>query len=278
MTANASKLAVLFANLAKLGITSSQFDAMTLGRMAEVNSDLTLSIVKGLDELGMKAPRISETLSNHENWLLLNRENVAKKFESLRQVGLSSDISEYLIAKNPEVMEDAKMVRIRTNLDELNYFLSRQQINSVLLKSPKLATVGNLASFIYKFTYVYVLMGIKQDEMCTSLVFDHDIDHIRQRHLFLSRAGLYDKPDKRGLTRVDNPKLAKIVDTKLRAYLKSCTRNMFDACDYQTFCAYMSQEDFTDELLGFNIGKSLRDQIIAQIKDQKRIENKEELI
>jgi hypothetical protein len=273
-----TKLAGLFTNLAKFNIKISQIDSVTLKRISEADNDLVVNIVKSLNDNGMNAPRVLETLANHENWMLLNQQNVAKKFELLRHCGLPADISEHLIAKNPEIMDIDKAAKIKTNLKELKHFLSRQQLTTLITKSPKLTTASELNSFIYKFTYMYVLMGIKQDEMCSSFVFNHDIEHIRQRHLFLSRSGFYDKPDKRNITKVKNPKLIEIVDSKIKGYLKLCTNDLFDEYDYQTFCDYLDKEDFTDELLGFNIGKNLRDGIIDQLRINKELDNKEDLI
>jgi hypothetical protein len=36
-------------------------------------------------------------------------------------------------------------------------------------------------------------MNLKQDEMCTSYFFNRTIDHIRARHLFLSRSCYFDR-------------------------------------------------------------------------------------
>jgi hypothetical protein len=275
MKMSANKLATLFKNLAQFKIKPTQFDANTLERIGQVDHDSVFNIVKNLNDHGMKLSCILETLKNHENWMLLNRDNINEKFEYFRQMNLSSELTEHIIAGNPVVMSD-DMSKIKTNLKEIKTFFTNKQMNKLIAKTPKLLTINDLSSFIYKFTYMYVLMGIKQDAMCTSLVFDFSIDHIRQRHLFLSRSGLYDKPDKHGLTKVKNPSLVDIVDTKPKRYFKTCTNGLFDQYDYEAFCNYLNQEDFTDELLGFNIGKSLRNQIIIQIKSARKKEDKDD--
>jgi hypothetical protein len=87
--------------------------------------------------------------------------------------------------------------------------------------------------------------------------------------LFLSRSGFYDKPNKKGVTRVQNPKLNQIVDLTLNEYLKVCTKSTFNSRDYETFCDYLSQESFEDELLGNRIGSLLEKQILVGIKQDK---------
>ena len=91
--------------------------------------------------------------------------------------------------------------------------------------------------------------------MCKSQVFDRSIDFMRERHLFLERSGFYDKPNKKGITKIENPKLAKIMDTGLKMFLRECSNNVFIEEDYKTFCEYLAEENFDDELLG-NMKKS----------------------
>lgn len=115
-------------------------------------------------------------------------------------------------------------------------------------------------------------MKISQDEMVKTKTFDKSLDHIRSRHLFLSRSGFYDKPNKKGITKIENPKLSSIMDTSLGDFLKLCTNNTFAVSDYEAFCEYLEDENFDDELLGNNIGNLLEKQIINTIRQAKRDE------
>lgn len=112
-------------------------------------------------------------------------------------------------------------------------------------------------------------MKIGQDEMCKSYVFNKSLDHIRQRHLFLERSGFYDKPNKKGITKIVNPKLQHIMDLPLKAYLSVCTGDVFREVEFETFCEYLRLENFDDELLGNNIGNTLEKQIISTIRQEK---------
>ncbi len=115
-------------------------------------------------------------------------------------------------------------------------------------------------------------MKIEQKEMSKSCVFDRSIDFIRDRHLFLERSGFYDKPNKKGITKIENPKLTKIMDTGVKMFLRECTGGMFEEQDFETFRRYLSEENFDDELLGNNIGNLLEKQIIQTMR-QTRYEN-----
>lgn len=115
-------------------------------------------------------------------------------------------------------------------------------------------------------------MGFEQREMCSTRLFNCELKFIRQRHLFLERAMLYDRPNKKGITRVENPKLAHILEPNLKQFLDICTRGLLNQEDYMTFCDYLEDEKFDNELLGLRIDSVLRKQILGDIRVGKREE------
>ena len=121
----------------------------------------------------------------------------------------------------------------------------------------------------YKFTYIFQLMRISQDEMCRSGAFNWPLEHVRARHLFLERSAFYDRPNKRAIAKIANPKLRHIVDLPLRAYLRACTGDVLRPDDYDTFCDYLRRENLDGELLGHRIGHALEKQIIGAIRQDK---------
>lgn len=113
-------------------------------------------------------------------------------------------------------------------------------------------------------------MKIQQSEMCSSGLFNCELDFIRQRHLFLERALFYDPPNKKGISRVVNPRLVHILHPNVAEYLRICTRGLMTDDDYRTFCDYLAQEHFDNELLGGRIEKVLKKQILKEIEIQKK--------
>jgi hypothetical protein len=158
---------------------------------------------------------------------------------------------------------------ISIRLDDLKEFFTNKQLDQVLVNSSSLLS-DNLVNIRYKFSYVYTLMGIKQDEMCRTFLFNHPIEHIRERHLFLERSLFYDKPNKKGMSKVLNPTLNHIVDSNLKEFLRICTKNTFNELDYYTFCEYLKRESFENELLAQYIAKSLKREIINNVYMEKR--------
>lgn len=64
-----------------------------------------------------------------------------------------------------------------------------------------------------KYLYVINEMGIEDDSIIAkSHLFSRSVLDIHTRHVFLVRAGLYEKPNKRGETKIQNPSLSDIID------------------------------------------------------------------
>jgi hypothetical protein len=192
---------------------------------------------------------------------------IEERMDILRNLRIPSETHYYIIARNPAFM-NLDQIELHNMVDNLNVFFSQKQITRLLTKNSSLLT-GNFEVFRYKFYYVFFLMGIKQPEMVSTFLFQHRIEHIRERHLFLSRSGLFDKPNKRNETKIKNPFLIDIIDTKLDTYLENCCNKVFTAGDYHTFCAYLKDENFDDELLGYNVGKGMEKNILDAIKTGK---------
>ncbi|KAI1882999.1 hypothetical protein AGOR_G00240710 [Albula goreensis] len=84
--------------------------------------------------------------------------------------------------------------------------LSAQQVTDVLRDSPAIV-LEDTSRLEYRFQYAYFRMGIQQEEMVKSGLFRVSTEEVRCRHSFLERRGLYQTPDKKGQTRIANPKL-----------------------------------------------------------------------
>ena len=223
--------------------------------------------------------RLLDTLGKHEDWSPLGAENMRRVRQVYRECGVDDALFAALIECGETALLDAERVdrgALRTRLDDLNAeFFTRAQLERALPRSPRLL-VDNMHAIRYKYAYVYMLMGLDAKEMCVTRLFMHSIEHIRARHLFVARAGFYDRPDKKGATRCHNPRLVHIVDSGLDEFLRLCTRSLMTRDDYRAFCDYLSEERFDDELLGHKMGRSLRNQLLHDVRVAKREEEEED--
>ncbi|RNA39889.1 transcription termination factor mitochondrial [Brachionus plicatilis] len=249
-------------------ISTNLLDLKTINRLDACNIQFLEHILTNLDTFGIKDKHLCDTLRTYENWDSLTKENIENTWNICRECSLNNQIFATLLSKNPKIIDiDKKYLNQR--LYDFKNFFSRKHLERLLLRTPDLLT-ANMDLFSYKFNYVFALMGIDQKEMSTSCVFSYPIQHIRQRHLFLERSALYEKPKKK--LQNNNPKLSFIVDLNLKQFLKLCTQDIFTVEDFDVFCNYLCEENFDNELLGLRIGKYLKNQILDSISYQKKID------
>jgi hypothetical protein len=177
--------------LAKYNLNLNKFNKKTQERLNRLQVENVISIVKNLNDFGVDWPRIIETLENYEDYSVFDRDYMKERYEVFRNLKLSAPLINFIIARNEQIMH-LNEATISHNYKCIFRYFSNTQLDILLMKSPILLT-GDLFSFQYKFTYVYTLMNLKQDEMCTSYFFNRTIDHIRARHLFLSRSCYFDR-------------------------------------------------------------------------------------
>ena len=144
-----------------------------------------------------------DMLRTYDDWSVLTRDKLNEMIDMFRSVSFKKEL--YLAVMSSNQVLSAKTERqLAMRLSELKEFFTNKHLERILLKSSNLLT-DDIDYISYKFTYIFALMGIEQKEMMLSAVFSHPIKHIRERHLFLLRSGLYDKPNKKGLTKIENP-------------------------------------------------------------------------
>jgi hypothetical protein len=248
-------------------IETKYLDKQTLTRLASCSDSFVIDLVNNLNTYDIKSKYMSNILRTHDDWNLLTRGKLNEIIDMLRSVSFKKEVYLSVISQNKLLLNTTEPQLVK-RLDELKGFFNKQHLERILLKSSQILT-EDIDSIRYKFTYLFALMGIEQKEMMLSSVFSYSINFIRERHLFLLRTAFFDKPNKKGLTKIENPRLYNIIDSNLNDYLRICTKDMFTVSNYETFCEYLKQQNFDDELLGLRIGKQMQDQIIESIKIQK---------
>ena len=239
----------------------------TLKRLESCSIEFVADLIKNLDDIGFKDKQLGALLDTHDDLSLLTRSKLVEMYDMFRNVSLKKEIFLATVTSNPMLMH-VKEDRLSYRLKELKRMFTNKHLDRLLVRTPRLLT-DDLSYIIYKFSYVFAVMAIPQDDMCVSYLFNHEMSHIRERHLFLLRCGFYDRPNKKGISKVVNPKLYQIVDTDLGTYLDVCANRLFKRSDYETFCVYLKEQEFENELLGHKIGKELQDQVIKTLKQSK---------
>ena len=248
-------------------IETKYLDKQTLSRLTSCSDSFVIDLVNNLNTYDIKSKYMSDILRTHDDWNLLRRGKLNEMIDMLRSVSFKKEVYLSVISQNKLLLNTTER-QLVNRLGELKDFFNKQHLERILLNSSQILT-DDIDSIRYKFTYIFALMGIEQKEMMLSSVFSYSISFIRERHLFLLRAAFFDKPNKKGLTKIENPRLYNIIDSNLKDYLRICTKDTFTVSNYETFCEYLKLQNFDDELLGLRIGKQMQDQIIESIKIQK---------
>jgi hypothetical protein len=251
-----------------------QLNVKTLERLESCSIEFVVDLIKNLNDIGFKDKQLAAILDTHDDSSLLTRSKLIEMYDMFRNVSLKKEIFLATVMANPMLLQ-VKEDKLSVRLKELKRMFTNNHLDKLLVKSSRLLT-DDLNYIIYKFSYVFAVMSIPQEDMCASQLFNHSMSHIRERHLFLLRSGFYDRPNKKGISKVVNPKLYQMVDTDLGTYLDVCTRRVFNKQDYETFCEYLKEENFENELLGYRIGKALQDEIVNSIRDTRNERYREE--
>jgi hypothetical protein len=247
----------------KTKLKTNHFNPGTIVRMGQCSPVFLETLLNNLNHYGIQDKYVAKTLTLHEDWSKLSRENLSKAVALLRKISfLNADLFPILFSNDNSLL-NMNEKQLSTRIDILKNFFTKNQLNKILVKCPMLLSY-NLDGIRYKYYYVYIKMGIDQEEMSLTGLFNHSMDHIRQRHLFLERSGFYKLNNCN--TNVINPRLYSILDSNIKEYLRVCTKDEFIQDDYNTFCDYLKEENFESEMLGHRLCKSFRNLIINNIE------------
>lgn len=136
----------------------------------------------------------------------------------LRSWGIREGKMQMIIIKNPDLLQ-TNLKTISNNYAKLCEVFTKSNVISLVLSNPVILTDEWEVTYS-KITYVFDRMGAKLSEILRSHMFKHNLEHIIMRHEFLERAGLYSKPDKRGISKCENAPLQNITDSDDKAFAK----------------------------------------------------------
>jgi len=102
----------------------------------------------------------------------------------------------------------------------------------------------------YKINYLKIMLFASTRDIVESGALAYTIDHIRQRYLFVYRAGLFKRvrrEEQYVIQRDFNINLIDIFNTSLSTFLKRTTNNLLRQDDYQAFIDSLKYEIFDNE-------------------------------
>lgn len=179
---------------------------------------------------------------------ILATENVKKCFENLLQLKFDTTTRSIIISNDPNLFE-YDLTYLRERLDVLLCYFTKREIYK-LVRTHKSLFSEKWSDLDYKINYLRIMLFASTRDIVESGALAFPIDHIRQRYLFVSRAGLFKRvrrEDQYVTQRNLNINLVDIFSTSLSTFLKRTTNNLLRKEDYQAFVDSLKYESFDDE-------------------------------
>ncbi|XP_078599622.1 transcription termination factor 4, mitochondrial-like [Branchiostoma floridae x Branchiostoma japonicum] len=194
--------------------------------------------------LDISKNKVMDLLSTHPEILREQPTDLKRKVQNLQKYVSSVENVAKMILKCPSVLtlSVSKVRRVVAVLKE-NCQFKTAQVQTILTTTPVvLLETPEHAELL--FQYAFLAMGSTRGDMVKAFLFRHKWQHIRSRHMFLERRGMYQPPDKKGKTKKPNPHLRDILATTTKEFLTQVAFASYE--EYATFVSLLEQERETD--------------------------------
>lgn len=136
---------------------------------------------------------------------------------------------------------------VKNRITELMTLFTKKDINKLLVTCPSVI-IDDFSTVYEKVQYITHMMGVEQKSIVKSRALQHDLFHMKCRHIFMTRAGFYIVNKKAKKNR--NAPLHKIFSRNIATFLR-LTRLTEE--EYNVFCLgyeeeLLDQEDSDDEI------------------------------
>ncbi|GAB1602056.1 transcription termination factor 4, mitochondrial-like [Argonauta hians] len=195
------------------------------------------TVLDTLHNNGIKKQPLLKTLKNYPLILGENPKKLSRIFDGLRMLKISDNSLRQIISHQPGIVSLEQNMLLQ-KARKLQGLFKVDDVIFLIRKSPSIL-LDDWDTIQEKFHYVFSEMGITQPQMRHSNIFGHSLDHIRTRHLWVSRSGFF-KKSKHKEDQDLNPRLGKILDTSDKEFA-SRFGNM-SVRDYRTFRKLLHQE------------------------------------
>jgi hypothetical protein len=179
---------------------------------------------------------------------IISIENLKTMFENLLQLRFDPTTRSILISNDPNLIQ-YDLSYLRERMDVLMCYFTKREIYK-LIRTHKKVFSENWIDLDYKINYLKIMLFASTRDIVESGALGYTIDHIRERYLFVYRAGLFKRVRREEqyiLQRDLNISLIDIFSTSLSTFLKRTTNNLLRKDDYQAFSDSLKYETFDDE-------------------------------
>jgi hypothetical protein len=179
---------------------------------------------------------------------IVNIERLKICFENLLKLKFDTTTRSILISNDPNLIQ-YDLDYLRERLDVLMCYFTKREIYK-LIRTHKNAFSENWSDLDYKINYLKIMLFASTRDIVESGALAYSIDYIRQRYLFVYRAGLFKRvrrEEQYVIQRDLNISLMDIFSTSIGTFLKRTTNNLLRKDDYQAFVDSLKYEIFDQE-------------------------------
>ncbi|XP_071525503.1 transcription termination factor 4, mitochondrial [Panulirus ornatus] len=237
------EVASLYEFLMNLGIKSETIEAQFL----ETPDILKYPLYKWneacevMEENGLSSSRILQNVALCPEILKIKSSSLSDKLVQYRQIALGKDSFLSLLNRYP-VLFLCQPHQIKKRVMLLRSIFPPPIFKPLIVNNPNIL-VENWEDVMEKIMYIHKVMGLEQPQLAFSKTLRRSLLHIKIRHQFLFRAGLYITPnlEKDRRSHLRNASLSDIMDTS-DTYFANRVARLTDH-EYKVFSSIMEEEE-----------------------------------
>ncbi|XP_068209687.1 transcription termination factor 4, mitochondrial [Palaemon carinicauda] len=239
----------LYQYLLKAGVDKNNLESQFFGTPDLITYPLSdwKNFCKIMAGGGVPIDIVFKNISQCPDLLQISEKKLEHFAEKLSFLNIGKYSVMELVQQNPQVFAhppNAIIKRVR-KLSEI--FVAKDL--RTLIKNNQNVITDQWDTIDEKISYIHEVMGLKQDQIVASQALEKSLLHIKIRHQFLYRAGLYKTPKltKDSNSHKINADLSMITDTSNKFFVNKIARLTED--EYEVFCRMMKEEDdsFSDD-------------------------------
>lgn len=216
--------------------------------IANFNVAVVSKNIEQLFELGFDAEGISRIITEYPYLMNYEANQIINTFEVWRSCSLHEGFLRELFIQDPWLFSVCDL-QAKQRLTRIHYLMEHKinRITSILLLNPSLLT-HNWDSVEANFEYVMKTMRILEKEISRSTALIVPMTHLKLRHHFLEKCGVYVRPnlkDNIGFIPHKNPTLSDIVDTSDHVFAVHVAKVSLD--EYEVYKKLYSNQDDAEE-------------------------------
>ena len=198
-----------------------------------------LPIVHLLLTHGLGLQQVASILQRFPPIVQVRPSQVSRVVEALRECGFWEKSIAKVLTQNPAILLVAGATTLSQRVGALRQLFTAADVITLAMVSPEVLT-DEWEEVQARFDYVFHEMNVTQKQMVYAALFSHSLAHVRNRHTFLVRAGLFDLSKRREGEKSPNARLDQIIDTSDEAFAHKF--GGFGVEEYRTFCLLHEKE------------------------------------